>query len=633
MNFINLSLGELVAIFSGISALMVTLYLLDRSRRKQVVATLRFWTHAESNTELRQRRRIQQPWSLVLQLLSMALLLLAIAQIQWGSLERNAHDHVLILDTSAWTGARTARGTIMDDERLAALAWVRSLPSSDRVLLVRADGLATPATVMESRHAAVENAIRDSRPSSSALNLDQAIEFAKRAQHQGRQSGEIVYAGPGRLASDESASSPLPSNLRVLTINKPLENCGIRRIGLRRSGSGSGEWEVFLSTRNYGTVEKVAQLAVQFGGAPIGNRTLTLKPNAEQETVFPLRTKAAGLIEARLINNDAFADDNRAVLEVPEQKAMRVIAYTDEPEQLRPVLAANSRLTAQFRATAAYDPSPDADVVILDRFVPQQPPKLPSVWIEPPAQRSPVKVKTVAATAKLSRWNNDHELGQGLRTKDVDLANSEIFTPADGDVVVAESDHGPVILARPSSKLIVLGFSPTRSAMKYELATPLLFANLLRWVRPELFRRWELNGGTVGPVETEIGKHVDPSAVHVISENGKAVPYTINDGRLRFFAGLPGTVRVQTGDREIVYSLTLPEVGVAAWNVPATVRRGIPTFRVTESPVKDLWPWLAFLGAAGLFADWILFGRGRRAGRVAHVPARASQRVLQKRAS
>ena len=42
----------------------------------------------------------------------------------------------------------------------------------------------------------------------------------------------------------------------------------------------------------------------------------------------------------------------------------------------------------------------------------------------------------------------------------------------------------------------VFGFHPAFSGMRYELATPLLFANLLRWVSPEIFRQWEIGGGS-----------------------------------------------------------------------------------------------------------------------------------------
>ena len=88
MYFLNLSLAQFLVIFGGISTLAVALYLLDRSRRKQVVSTLRFWVSAEQPTVVARRRRIQQPWSLVLQLASMALLLLALAQLRFGSPRR-----------------------------------------------------------------------------------------------------------------------------------------------------------------------------------------------------------------------------------------------------------------------------------------------------------------------------------------------------------------------------------------------------------------------------------------------------------------------------------------------------------------------------------------------------------------
>src|SRR5215467_6898553 len=95
----------------SVSALVVALYLLDRSRRKQVVATLRFWVAAEQPTAVARRKRIQQPWSLLLQLASICLLLLAIAQLRIGSQASTPFDHVLILETSAWMGARSTNHT------------------------------------------------------------------------------------------------------------------------------------------------------------------------------------------------------------------------------------------------------------------------------------------------------------------------------------------------------------------------------------------------------------------------------------------------------------------------------------------------------------------------------------------
>ena len=96
MHLLNLSLAEFLTLFSAASAVVVALYLLDRSRRTVRVATLRFWNEARRPVESAQRRRIRQWPSLLLQLLSIALLLLAVSQLRWGSRETGARDHVLL---------------------------------------------------------------------------------------------------------------------------------------------------------------------------------------------------------------------------------------------------------------------------------------------------------------------------------------------------------------------------------------------------------------------------------------------------------------------------------------------------------------------------------------------------------
>src|SRR5437899_12692348 len=121
MFFFNLTFAQFAALFGSVSAVVVALYLLDRSRRRQTVATLRFWVAAEQPTVVARRKKIQQPISLLLQLISICFLLLAIAQLRLGSRGSTPFDHVLILETSAWMGARSplrtqssAAATLMD---------------------------------------------------------------------------------------------------------------------------------------------------------------------------------------------------------------------------------------------------------------------------------------------------------------------------------------------------------------------------------------------------------------------------------------------------------------------------------------------------------------------------------------
>ena len=627
MSFLNLGLGELIGLLGAISAGVVALYLLDRSKRKQLVATLRFWSAADVRTELKHRRRIQQPWSLLLQLVSLALLLLALAGMRWGGGEDAGRDHVLILDTSAWMGARARLGnqpgTLMDEARASARAYLKSLPSSDRVMLVRADALATPATAFESSRKTVEDAIRQSQAGASALNLEQAFQFATRAQKlQSRRAGEIVFAGAGRVGEAEAGFTP-PSNVRVLPVAASQENVGIRKIGLRRSPVSPDTWDIFVVVKNYGVRTHDLDLAIQFGGAPAGSKHLSIKPGAEEQTSFSYKTRVAGYLEARILYangaRDVFPQDDRAVIELPAQKPLRVLVYTAEPEVLRPLFASNPQVEAVFETPSKYEAQAKANVVVLDRFAPPVRPQADSIWLEPPASGSPVPVRGQPAAERLERWRSDTTLGAGLHTKDVQIESAETFTPAAGDIVVAEAKEGALIVARPGSprspKLVAIGFEPLRTSMKYELATPLLIANILRWMAPDTFRRWEVQGGTVGTVSVAIDKGADPSSIRVLTEDQLALPFTIDGNEhaktLRFFAGAPGTVRVLNDDRETVYSLTLPDVADSVWRPPQSVKRGIPRTSVIETSVTDLWPWLALLGGLGLFIDWLMFGRSR----------------------
>src|SRR5205823_3781971 len=134
--------------------------------------------------------------------------------------------------------ARSGNRTLMDLARERARRYLNALPAHDRAMLVRADALATPATGFEPDHRKVDAAILASRPGSTALNLDQALAFARHIQSQaGGRAGEIAFIGTGRTAERDPGAAAPPRNLRVLLVPDPIENYGLRKIGARRSAT------------------------------------------------------------------------------------------------------------------------------------------------------------------------------------------------------------------------------------------------------------------------------------------------------------------------------------------------------------------------------------------------------------
>ncbi|MBI4903183.1 MAG: VWA domain-containing protein [Acidobacteria bacterium] len=612
MFFFNLTAAEFFTLLGGISAFVTLLYLLDRSRKKHLVASLRFFQNTELPTERKHRRRIQQPWSLILQLVGIALLLLAIAQLRIGSKERNSRDHVLLVEASAWMNAKAPSGrSLMTETQNAALRYVRALPSSDRVMVVRADALATPLTGFENNRAKLEAAVRQTQPGTAGLHLGQGLDFASRAlRMEGQRAGEIVFAGVGRMSKETlSELPPLPANLRLLPVKGEVDNIGLKKLSLRRATNDPEVWEIYLSVQNYSGRIRTIPLAVTFGGAPVATKRLTLTPGVEASENFAFRTRAAGWLEARIEPRDALPADDGVTLELPAVPSAKIVVYSNEPELLKPLIGAHKRMETVVRRPAEYKADEEAGIVILDRFQPSAPPKGNALWIEPPQMGSPIPVTTRSDNALL-RWRSDQFLAEGLHTKNVRIESSEVFAAAAGDLPIAETDAGAMILARPGkTKTAVMGFHPMKSALRYELAAPILFANLLKWMAPDIFLRIELQAGTVGTVTVPLEEDFDPAAIRVITEQQRRLPFTIKDRALRFYSGAPGLVRVTLGDRELVYALSLPEVADSAWE-PKNVRSGYTGAGGVSVAARDIWYWLALAGAVLLLIEFFLYGSG-----------------------
>ena len=178
-----------------------------------------------------------------------------------------------------------------------------------------------------------------------------------------------------------------------------------------------------------------------------------------------------------------------------------------------------------------------------------------------------------------------------------------------GDISIAEAEAGPIVVARPSTRSVVMGFHPGRSDIRFDLVTPLLLANVLRWFEPDVFRAYDLHGGSAGTVTATLDTDGDPSNVKVLGDQ-EQLPFTVQGRTVRFFAGTPQTVRIISSGREQVHSLSLPEIASTSWEPPRSAFRGLPG-PIARAVSRDLWQYLAVLGAIGLLVEWLVYGRAR----------------------
>ncbi len=203
-----------------------------------------------------------------------------------------------------------------------------------------------------------------------------------------------MFVGAGRVAERRAALGACADNLRMLPVTGPAENVGLRKVSVHRSLGDPETWEIFVATKNYGRTPHTVPLLVQFGGAPVGSKRLTLAAGGEETATFKYRTRSAGWIEARILARDAFPEDDRAVLELPALQTLPVTVYSDEPDLLRPVFTVIPAVKVNFLPTARFNPNSASGIVILDRFAPTGAPQTDAVWIAPPARSSPISVRS-----------------------------------------------------------------------------------------------------------------------------------------------------------------------------------------------------------------------------------------------
>jgi hypothetical protein len=617
MFFLNLSLGEFLTLLGSLSGLVAALYLLDRAKKKKVVSTLRFWVDAPRVDEQRRRKRIREPWSLVLQLLSLLLLLLALAQLQWGSRERAGRNHVIVLDTSSWMAQRSGRSNLLELAKDQARRYVASLPSQDRVMLIRADSLATPVTSLSEDRKPLLQAIAASTPSYTALNLASALELGNRAMTwSDARAGEVVFIGGQRVArwDDEIASVP---QLRVLPVDDAnTENVGIHRLGVRRDQSADDLWQASVALRNYGKLSRNVTLRLRFANTAFKPRRLSLDPGEDRVEQFKFSTSGSGTLTASVDSGDALPLDDQVQLELPQNGRLRVAVYSGRPDAWQALLEADNRIQALYLPVSRYSPDPPADVILLDGFGPEAPPKLPSLWVKPPAQASPLPVIATQDNTVLTHWNTETELSVGLHSKEMRLSSAEVFSAGKSGLPIASSDRGPVIVAHAATsgrpRFAAIGFDPLGGSLRFEISTPLLFANLLRWLEPESLRTTELTAAGVGAASLTLDPHEANGPLRVLDSSGFAVPFTLRNGVLQLYTAKPTVVRIVSAERERVLSLTLPGVGEYHWRPPSSAPHTLPRNGWLGASAIDLWKWLAIAGALGLYIEWLLFGKQRR---------------------
>ncbi|HKQ85817.1 MAG TPA: VWA domain-containing protein, partial [Candidatus Acidoferrales bacterium] len=314
MNWISMTLADVVALSAIAAAVAIWLYLRQPRAARLRVSTLRFWESSPSGSSSARRRKLQEPLALLAQILFLLLIIAALGNPRWGAATQG-RSVVIVLDAGAWSQMRAANGTPwVNDIRAEANALLQRLPSDDRILLLRADSDGAPLLPFTSDRGAVRTAIAGMQPSSAVGDIPRALAEARSAlspvgQPQGTPRGLLVYIGPGLMdqqqagateafrqslaaasavtavpSANTNAQSSPPEFLVRLVGNAPLQDVGITQIALKRRAEAPDEWAVMTQVKNYNDVPARVTLSLSVGGGVFRQDILSIAPGATESS-------------------------------------------------------------------------------------------------------------------------------------------------------------------------------------------------------------------------------------------------------------------------------------------------------------------------------------------------------------
>lgn len=621
MGLINLALAQLLGIFLPVAGLLVALYFYDRSRRRVLVSTLRFWPQRPAPAVRQRHKRIQHPLSLLLQLVALLLLLLAIADPRPEAAGAAPRHLAILLDTSAAMGLSDADGgLLMDEAKTLALGYLDRTSQGDRVVLIEADGAPTVRVPFTQDRQRLRRAILDAEPGSTALNLQAAFDLAEGALRLALDTGadlpagaarrvEAVYVGAGRQDRNAIRTGSL-ARIRYLETGEPADSFGLLALRATADDGAAGKWSVEVSARSYQDSASAVRIDFFFEDKPLGHRDLAMEPGGDSGLQFTLTTQRPGTLSARIGEPDAYPGNNEAEIAIPPVRRPRLQVMGASQERFEPLLATGIRVDTSF-VESPEELEEDAIHVWADGG--EGGTSRRAIYLLPPRAASPLQEARTVRGVPVAKWSASHPLALGVRDPDLTPARMRVFQAGPLDEVVAATEEGPVIVARTTEdrRMVTFGFDLAGEAVRNRLAAPLLFANAVAWLDSGAFRADSVEARSPGTVEIEVPRS-SREQVSVRTAAGEPVPWVRAGDSVRFYSGQKGTYRVATNDRFMTLFLSQPDIPSASWEPADEVGLGLPA-RASSAGVPWLpWPWLASIAALILLYDWIRFGRGRR---------------------
>ena len=471
-------------------AILVLFYLLRVRYRDHEVGSTYLWA------QLTRDLAVHEPWQkprlsvlLFVQALLLGVLALALARpaVVTGAAER-VHT-VVLLDGTASMNATDLAPSRFERARASARAVVGGLPDGSTGTVILAAARPEVLAAETSDRARLLAAIDRAEPTDAAGDLGAALRMAV-ALARGRPNGQVHVFSDGAFPTPELD----PSGVRVFY--QPLAggqdsaaeaNRAIVAIDARPEPQNRRRYQAFVRVQNYADTPTTATVALRADDRLIDSQSLQLAPGGSDSLIFADLPLDARVLEARLLERDALAADDRAWTVLERRAPTQVLLVTNGNLFLERVLSLIPDVEpfrVPPRRLGAIDDGV-YDALVFDGVVPDLLPRRPTLIVN--HQDSPfLPVRGLVRRPGALVGAPDDPLLRYVDLRDVRVVRLADVAPPGWARVVAEADGHPAILAgeRDGQRTVVFLFDLQGSNLPLSSSYPILMANVLGYLEP-----------------------------------------------------------------------------------------------------------------------------------------------------
>jgi len=648
---------------------LLILYFLKLRRRQEIVPSTLLWRRAVQDLQVNAPfQKLRKNLLLFLQMLVLALGVLALARPIVESAVSDEHSVVILIDRSASMNTLEGDKTRFELAVEQAVRYVKTLNrtrsrwwsffgdarAQARVMAIAFADRAVVISPFTSNMTDVVDMIEKLEPTDGRTNMREALELAEAYMMQtaleqnpesAAETSRIVLFSDGAVSGVEDVVLRA-GNMTLIPIGETRDNVGVTSLRIQRNYEQPEILNTLLQVENFGPTPVATDVSLYIDGVLMRVESIELAaarrrseeaPGAGEteddenqiasaSLSFEFALERAALLEARLSRPDALLTDNRAFIVAPPPKKLRVLLVGKRNFFLESALRGLSLESYDYLTPEQYENAADRDielngqsvydVTIFDKHDTARLPAGNYIFLGAAPQNEDILVEGTLEDYTLQWWDETHPILRSVTLDYVFAARGLVVTAPPKAEKLIEGPRGPVLFrySNEGRHYLVLTFAIEHSSWWGKISFPKFMQNAVVFMGAGgvVAQREPLRPGD--PLRIPLPADVESAKLHrpdgkraaVRPDARGVVRYaaTHRVGIYRVVPGIPGLERFAVNLESPLESDVTPHESFPLGGA-ARIEVGAPI----RTSTPEIWRW--FIGAALIIAllEWFIYNR------------------------